>query len=247
MQNLIVYRKDLHYRSHRLLVRLTVLMRAFGKFLNIKSKIRIKQSTTIINRFYGSIKTWITKRKEHHMEVLLEAVEYSATSKFMFKIMARWHNRLLLIQRKLKSSLIHIKIRNGIMKMNWNRVEMSIFNNGKKKRKIIRSNESFQSGLIPGNSTIPEFVKEYYIRNKLKQRVRDYIREVYYHKIQCQAIIDNYTYSIKTGDYDTELTCQLPEKPITRYYITQDEFKYMIMEALKNRLKWENNPSAFMK
>lgn len=248
MHDLTIHRKDLHYRSHKLLVRLTTIMRSIGKFLTIKSRIRTKQSSTIINRFYGSIKMWITKRKEHHLMVILEVVENSAASNFMFRLMARWYTKIVFIQRKLRLSLLHIKMRNGIMKLNWNRVEIMLFNKAIKKRKTISSIKSYNPGLIQGNSSIPDFVKEYYIRNKLKQRVRDYIRELYYHKIQCQAILKNYTNYLRDRDnYPTQLNYKLPEKPVKRYYITQDEYKYMIMDALKNRLKWEHNPSAFMK
>lgn len=242
MHNLIHYRINLHSRSHRLLVRLTVIMRAFGKFLKIKSTMRTRISSAIINKFYGSIRLWVKKRRNHHLQVILEVIENSAASNFMFRLMAKWHSKIIYIQRKLRASLQYIKIRNSVLKMNWNRVEAHLYQNAIKKRKLMNI---IEPSLLQGTFTIPNFVKEYYIRNKLKQRVRDHMREMYFYRQQCSAILSS---ANSKGDrYYYKAKIELPPKPVSRYYITKEEYKYMIQDALKNRLKWEHNPSAYMK
>jgi hypothetical protein len=242
IHNLIQYRINLHSRSHRLHVRLTVLMRAFGKFLKIKSRMRTRISSTIINKFYGSIRLWVKKRRDHHLEVILEVTQDSAASNFMFRLMSKWHSKVIFIQRKLRASLQYIKIRNSVLRMNWNSVEAHLYQNAIKKRKLL---SSIEPSLLQGIFTIPNFVKEYYIRSKLKQRVRDHMRDMYLYRQQCSAILS--MANSTEGEYYYTAKIELPPKPVSRYYITKEEYKYMIQDALKNKLKWEHNPSAYMK
>mmetsp|Transcript_17503 Transcript_17503/g.17443 ORF Transcript_17503/g.17443 Transcript_17503/m.17443 type:complete len:118 (-) Transcript_17503:21-374(-) len=83
---------------------------------------------------------------------------------------------------------------------------------------------------ILGNSTIPDEVKEFYIKMKLKERLNQFLIELEKYKNKCKFIRE------KNRSEGMELI--LPEKPVRNYVLLDHDFRHMILECIENRSEW---------
>mmetsp|Transcript_9041 Transcript_9041/g.9011 ORF Transcript_9041/g.9011 Transcript_9041/m.9011 type:complete len:134 (+) Transcript_9041:368-769(+) len=98
---------------------------------------------------------------------------------------------------------------------------------------------------VQGHSSIPEPVKDFFIKTNLKLRRDAYIEELKTYKKICKGLRDEYEKTRYKREADAALNnakieeLKLPPKPQPNYVFSEQDFRKMINETEQKRGEWE--------
>ncbi|CAG9310333.1 unnamed protein product [Blepharisma stoltei] len=234
----IQYRKDLHMRSQKVLKQLFILCTYIGKFKILSKAARVNLAVKRLQILSKPIHCHLNFVKNAYKNRVIDVFERAVTCDTLFQLMAWWRNRLLFIQRTLRHAFLEKKTSMIVRKTMWNKVEYKIHREQLvKKRKL--SKEDLHKPIEPiavlGNSSIPDVVKEFYIKNKLKERYNEYLAELKKYNEEIKA-----RKSQPGGLVDENgAAIALPDKPARNYILLDSDYKKMMHDCIENRAEWQ--------
>ena len=224
------YRKELHRKSRELLRFLTLLSRFIG-IIRLKAKeIRLKRAYTTLKFYIPRIKRWVRSRKDTHRQLIASSIEQGLTQELIFQLMLRWQGKLRVVQRAIRIFLKQRRLFYIQGKMSWALTEISLLKNTAKSR-------TFATEYLEGRASIPEKIKEYYIRMCVQKKLIRFFYELRNHRKACAEIRADYA---EQHDGSSKLEPEtLPPAPVLSLGLSKEEFKELVTEAEKNRLNWD--------
>ncbi|CAG9321084.1 unnamed protein product [Blepharisma stoltei] len=229
----IKYRKDLHARSQKVLKMLFIMCKSIGKFKILAQRARSNLAVKKLQILSKPIHIHLKHIKVAYKNRITDVFERTLMSDTLFQLMAWWRNRLIFIQRTWKHMHIEKKTSMIIRKTIWNKVEYKMHREQLVKMRKYSKDElhkPIEQKAILGNSTIPDEVKEFYIKMKLKERLNEFLVELEKYKHACKFITE------KNRSEGIEL--EFPEKPVRNYVLLDHDFRHMIIQCIEKRSEW---------
>ncbi|CAG9335512.1 unnamed protein product [Blepharisma stoltei] len=241
-------RKDLHRRSSKVLVWLMNFCRSIGKFKIILEKIRISKAFKTLKKHLPIFLKWTEKIRTKWAEMTVDICERVLAEEQIAKLMKSFINKVIFIQRTMRSIFIQRKSALIIKRLLWNKVEYKMYIESRiKKRKIppseLEKRISFEA--IKGRSSVPDSVKDFKIMNILKMRMNEYRERLKIYNEECKLLKQEFTknlYKLEAQAVLNNVKLQgpsLPPRPKPNYVITEAEYRKMIHEAIQKRKEWE--------
>ena len=233
-------RKELHLRSRYALLFLTVISISLGVIMRKVRRIRVARSKKVIARLLiPGAKHWIQNKANHYKALVVNLTEMALTQDVIFQLMVRWLGKLYKVQATIRRFLIRRKLMYVQAKMGWAMTEISLRKNTKSRT---FSTEVFEK------SSIPDRIKEHYIRVCIQKKAIAYFNELAKYREMCVQVMRRHDARrcdreaelvLKGVVGETEEELELPSPPTLFLGLTKDDFKTMIVEAEKNRLNWD--------
>ena len=222
-------RKDLHQRSDRVLKSLALLSKCIGVIMCKLKRLRLQHSYTTIQRYTPFIKRWLRKAESQHRLTITNSIEYCLTQELMTQLMVRWLGKLRVVQRTIRSFLKTRRLFYIQGKMSWALTEVSMLKTSAKSR-------TFATEYFEGRASIPDKIKEYYIRLCVQKKLIRFFYEMRNYKKLCAEIKTEYAAQHAGEIPDSDAFPPVPSLCLT---LSKEEFKELIMEAERNRLNWD--------
>ena len=224
-----MYRKELHRKSRKALRFLTLLSRCIGIVILKVKEIRLRRSYAMLQRHIPHMKRWLKARKEQHRQLIAHVTEHGLTQELIFQLMIRWLGKLRVVQRAIRSFLRTRRLFYVQGKMSWALTEVSLLKTTAKSR-------TFATEYLEGRASIPEKIKEYYIRLCVQKKLIRFFYDLRNHHKLCREKREEYS---AHHDGDSSDLKALPPAPVLSLVLSKEEFKELILEAEKNRLNWD--------
>lgn len=238
------YKKELRKRTDKILVRLTVIMRAIGKFLRHRKNSHVKKSLKLVKSLVIPSKQHSHPIKFKHTYAIVSTIDILVTKSLLFKIMATWQQKLIFIQRSLRNALVRCKIRNGFHRLLWNRVEIKMTKEFLAKRHS-NNRDAIRELVISGNTNTPNEIKDFYLKRLLKQKVLSNMHKLKDYNVQLATAKAEYEKSrrskpagLNPQEKAKEILFEPPQRPHLGYLPTQKELRAMILQAFQSRNIW---------
>ena len=125
--------------------------------------------------------------------------------------------------------------------MQWNQIEKRTLS----PKRVIGKRRVSAIPSCGGATTIPDEVKDFYIKKFILMRVREYIHELRSHKSECKKLTHIFerrrgSLEIEAWGEKIELRVVLPPPPKKNYSIGLEDYRQLIKEALSDRTLWES-------
>ncbi|CAG9318086.1 unnamed protein product [Blepharisma stoltei] len=234
---------QLRRRAMATLKWLRQVSKCVGKIAILGRKIRrIRANRVLQFHLVNRAKRWLKKRRERNMNTIVNMIETSITSSVMLKTMFSWQQKLYAIQRGMKRFIMMKRTYYFVWLNKWNETEHEIFEKNPvrkgKRRKTIK--EKTQK---TGASSIPEEIKEIYIREYARKRVKEYNEKYHRYVIETQNLNEYIETHLKgIGSWNSEIDkITYPSRPIAPNIsseLTKDLMSEMIHSAERDRMKW---------
>lgn len=234
------HRKELHIRSRYALLFLTVISISIGVILRRLKKIRTRRSLQVINYLLvPAAKRWVRSRSSQYKVLITNLVEKAITQDIIFQLMVRWLAQLRKAQTAIRRFLARRRLMYIQAKMGWAIAEVSLKKNSKTR--------TFATDVFEKPS-IPDKVKEHYIRAYIQKKSIAFFNELGKYKRFCEKVARQYEARrcerqaelVMRGEVrETDEEVSFPTPPVLLLGLTKDDFKAMIIEAEKNRLNWD--------
>ena len=231
----------LHIRSESALKFLTLTCLCVGVILRKRSAIRKRRALVVLRRLSPYVAKWTIRKRKQCREEIASFFEKAMTQDVVYQLMRRWVRNLLMVQRAVKQFLTSRKLMYATLKHTWNLTEVEIHKN-------LAKSKAFQTDFAyEGLSSIPEVVKDYYLRGGLQQKFIAYFEEVKKYRTECERLrklhqensLETAAEAILLGLKPEDLYYEVPLPPVFTVYLTKSDVKGLILEAETNRLNWD--------
>lgn len=182
----------------------------------------------------------IQSLKNKHKEGVVDVIETSLTRRMMFRLHACWHHKVLIIQRGIRKLLSGRKLLKLCWRIEWNQMEKRTQS---QKKIVMRSKRRLEE--VIGATSIPDEVKDYYMRQFILKRVRQYIQDLSNYQTECTRL--KYIFQRRKTELEfhawgkkIELRLVLPPPPEKNYRMNLEDYREMIKDAISYRNKWDN-------
>lgn len=224
-------RKELHRKSCKYLRFLTLLSKCIGVIRLKTQEIRLKRAYSTLKLYIPRIKRWVRSRKDFHRQLIASSIEQGLTQELISQLLIRWQGKLRVVQRAIRSFLRQRRLFYIQGKMSWALTEISLQKNTAKSR-------TFATEYLEGRASIPEKIKEYYIRLCVQKKLIRFFYELRNHRKACAEIRAEYAEQHDESSSELEPEA-FPPAPVLSLGLSQEEFKQLVLEAEKNRLNWD--------
>lgn len=178
--------------------------------------------------------------KNQYSEAILEVIETSLTRRMLFKLHACWYSKVLILQRGIRKLLAGRRILKLFWRVEWNQMEKRAL----PQKKVI-ANRRLSMIQVCGATSIPDEVKDFYIKKFILKRVREYIQALRAHHSECKRLI--YIFQRRRAELEIEswgkkieFKIILPPPPQKNYRMDLEDYRELIKQALSNRTHWES-------
>ena len=234
-------RKALHLRSQRHLKFLMLICMSLGVVLRKRLAIRKRQALTVLKRIAPFVARWLLRHKQKMRESITSFVERTMMQDVIYQLMRRWIRNLLIVQRAVRHFLGGRKLLYAMLKQTWNLTEAEIHKN------LIKSRNPNTELAYEGLSSIPEVIKDYYLRTGMQRKFSAYYKEVVRYTEECAWIrrraeetrLETAARAIMLGVTPEEVGLKLPPRPLFAVFLTRSDIKTLILDAETNRLHWD--------
>ena len=234
-------RKALHIRSQAQLKFLMLLSLTLGVILRKRLFIRKRRALVVLKRISPFVARWLLHHKQSMREGITSFIERTMMQDVIYQLMRRWVRNLLLVQRAVRLFLGERKLLYAVLKQTWNLTEAEIHKN------LLKSRGSNAELAFEGLSSIPEVIKDYYLRAGLQRKFINYYKEVIKYKEECERIrckaeenrIETAARAIMLGVTPEEVEVKMPQPPVCSVFLTRNDIKALILDAETNRLHWD--------
>lgn len=175
---------------------------------------------------------------------ITDRLERFCSQNMMSQLMIRWYlqvtsRQLRRLQQFLRYKLFQRRFKYMFMVNTWNALEkLSV--RSKKPRRIDKSR------LSQATSTIPEKIKEFYIKSKVKQNAIEHIAAKHAYLKEVEKAKDNFERNRYRLDAERllsrrleEVKLELPEAPVLYYTLKEGVIQELIEQAQGQRIVWE--------
>lgn len=234
-------RKALHIRSQAHLKFLMLICMSLGVILRKRLAIRKRRALAVLQDISPFVARWVLRHKQKMRESITSFVERTMMQDVIYQLMRRWVRNLLLVQRAVKQFLGRRKLLYAMLKQTWNLTEAEIHKN------LLKSRNPNTELAYEGLSSIPEVIKNYYLRTGLQRKFITYYKEVVKYNEECARIrrraqetqLETAARAVMLGVTPEEVGLKLPSPPVCAVFLTRSDIKALILDAETNRLHWD--------
>mmetsp|Transcript_11408 Transcript_11408/g.22386 ORF Transcript_11408/g.22386 Transcript_11408/m.22386 type:complete len:259 (-) Transcript_11408:113-889(-) len=232
-------------RAESYLKTLMSICMAAGKFRFILYRLRVKKALLVLSRLIPYIGRFLLVKRKFFAEIVSYEVELCLTHSTMTRIMQAWRLKLQIIQREWRKTLKYRQVLYFTLRAKWSIAENELAEVRKKPTKQKRSKTFATETTLKANSTIPDEVKNYYIRQHIRQLTQDFYSRMKQHKALEAEIKDRHKKEFYAKQADALLNRMefkkqpdLPPRPELVLTVTKETLKELIALALSRRLEW---------
>jgi hypothetical protein len=182
----------------------------------------------------------LQKIKYQFSEAVIEVIETSLTRRMLFKLHACWYSKVLILQRGIRKLLAGRRILKLFWRVEWNQMEKRSL-----PQKKLTAKRRLSVIQVCGATSIPDQVKDFYIKKFILKRVREYIQALRLHHAECKRL--NHLFQRRRRELEIqawgkkiEFKITLPPSPQKNYRMGLEDYRELIKEALSNRTDWES-------
>lgn len=236
-----VSRKALHLRSQAHLKFVMLICMSLGVILRKRLAIRKRQALAVLKRISPFVARWLVRHKQKMRESITNFVERTMMQDVIYQLMRRWVRNLLLVQRAVRHFLGGRKLLYAMLKQTWNLTEADIHKN------LLKSRNPHTELAYEGLSSIPEVIKNFYLRTGLQRKFTAYYKEVVKYNDECAWIrrkteetrLETAAKAVMLGVTPEDVSLKLPSPPVCAVFLTRNDIKALILDAESNRLNWD--------
>jgi len=222
--------KKLRARADKNLKFLLYMSRFFGILLLTRRRRQINSQMTTLRRLMKPIRMWLSVRRTVLSNYMVNCIEYSLTNNLMFKLMVRWRINTIYIQSQIRAFLAFRRRLYATQLKRLREVEMTSVKGTKKK-----------SG--DGHSLIPDEVKLYFVRRKVKEELYNHMLALKFYKLNCAKVNDHNSQqktdrSVRSEDGGFSLL-PLPQRPKLDLNFPKEVYRHILVAASSSRYHWD--------
>lgn len=190
------------------------------------------------------LRKWIKKRKKFYTNVLVNVLEKQLSMAVLMKLVKFWEIKMIFLKNKLRKFLEYQKNMYDTLVIQWNRTEHLMFdpeNDSKKRRRNTVALRNIRN-LNSGCTSIPDELKVYYLKCKIKEILNEFLRLYRDYKVRFNYVhhknLDN------RWSKNPELFLDYPVRPQVPKlfeFFSVEELTKMINNALKDRGMWNKH------
>lgn len=223
--------QKLRARANKNLKWLLCVSRFLGKLLLSKHRRKMQRQSAKLKRLLRPVKAWLAIRRQVLSNYMVNTIEYALTNNLVFKLMVRWRYSIILIQTHIRSFLSFRRALYTTHMKRLREVEMTSVKGTKKK--------------ADGHSSIPDEVKMYFIRKKIKEDTYSYILALNYWKRICETVEQHNQANRVQLSTGTTLQSSsfsllpLPPRPVMDLSFTKEIYRHILVSASSSRFHWD--------
>jgi hypothetical protein len=223
--------------------RLLYFCLALGKFKISLLHIRSKKSLMKLCAVVKHSRVWIRKRRANMRTLIVDRIERYLSQNMLAQLMGTWHiqvtpSQLRRLQQFLRFKLFQRRFKYMAMLNAWNALE-KISVRARKPRKVDKSR------LSEASSSVPERIKAFYIRSKIRQNFIEHAALKAAHTKQVamlKAKFERNRYKLEAEQLlmggSSQIELELPEAPVLYYTLGDSVIQELIEKAQGQRIVW---------
>jgi hypothetical protein len=249
MKRRLAIKQALRLRADKHMGRLLFACIALGKFLRVLHRRRIHKSLVVrcrqrLSSVVKFTRRWLRRRRQRFMELVAERAERYCSQKMITLLMIRWRlqvksKQIRSLQKFIRFRMFQRQLKLSIMVNTWNALE-KVSVRSKLPRKIDKSR------LSEGRSTVPDQIKVFYIRAKIRLNTLRHFEQskaLAQQILHLQAEFKRKRHALEADRLlkrDTrKVELVLPQAPVLYYSLKDEEIQELIELAQGQRIAWD--------